>query len=340
VLGDIVIRAPLISFCIATFNRGEKVHKLVNNILNFSGDEIEVIVSDNCSTDNTRLLLSSIKDSRFLFIENEVNKGPLINGLMALSSAKATYAFICLDKDWFDYRSIERLIARLYEDADVVYGNCSLNLAEEGPDIIYEKGFPSLVNMAYKSQHPSGIFYNTTIFKSLSLVRKVPIELLKYAFYVDLLNAEMSMYGKTRLINLPAFYTETKDEAKKIPSLTYAGEDLFFSPTKRIEQFNISVESLQRFELTKKDFNKLISILFNRSLMASTFEYKKILSDDALCAHYCISVEKVRFLELWKTYFLFSLNFLNKNLNMSLFRKWVILFFFTLKFAVRSILNG
>ena len=74
-------KKPLISICITTFNRCEKVYNLVSNILNYKGNEIEVIVVDNCSIDDTAILLAKIIDDRFQFIRNDTHIGPLLNGL-------------------------------------------------------------------------------------------------------------------------------------------------------------------------------------------------------------------------------------------------------------------
>lgn len=45
---------PILSFCIPTYSRAEKVLKLVYEILRYEGFDIEVVVSDNCSDDGTR----------------------------------------------------------------------------------------------------------------------------------------------------------------------------------------------------------------------------------------------------------------------------------------------
>jgi abequosyltransferase len=46
----------LLSICIPTFNRSEVLDNTLNSLFSnseFNSNQIEVIVSDNCSTDNT-----------------------------------------------------------------------------------------------------------------------------------------------------------------------------------------------------------------------------------------------------------------------------------------------
>lgn len=50
-------KRPLLSICIPTYNRAEILDKtlfLLFSNPDFNVDEIEVVVSDNCSTDHTK----------------------------------------------------------------------------------------------------------------------------------------------------------------------------------------------------------------------------------------------------------------------------------------------
>lgn len=48
-----------ISICIPTYNRANVVYRTVVNCLKCKDEDIEVVVSNNCSEDNTEELLSS-----------------------------------------------------------------------------------------------------------------------------------------------------------------------------------------------------------------------------------------------------------------------------------------
>ncbi|MEO6524906.1 MAG: glycosyltransferase family 2 protein [Mucilaginibacter sp.] len=331
--------APLISICIGTFNRSQKVYKLVNDILLYPGNEIEVIVLDNCSTDDTKILLTKIKDPRFLFVENSKNLGGIINPIKALTLANGKYAFVCLDKDKIEPENIRGLINRLNADPGITFGICVLNLKKEKPDIHYDKGFASVLNMAYLGHHPTGFFYNSNTYKELPIVKKLLEKHEKFGFYFDLINAEMAVLGRSSIIKLPLFYTETKDECSTAPSFTYTEKDVFFSPDKRAVEFDIYLQSASGLTISKSDLAKLIKKLYNNGLMASTQMYKKIMADDLICAHYGMKSRRVSYLELWKLGRNFTNFFLCKTIEMNIAGKVYIVIEGCAKVLARSVLS-
>ena len=59
---------PLISVIIPTYNRGSLILGAVNSVLNQTFRNIELLVVDDCSTDNTSQILENLKDSRIKYI--------------------------------------------------------------------------------------------------------------------------------------------------------------------------------------------------------------------------------------------------------------------------------
>ena len=58
---------PFLSICIPTYNRAEIVFKCVQNCLQLPYSWIEVVVTDNCSTDNTKDIMIKFKESNQSF---------------------------------------------------------------------------------------------------------------------------------------------------------------------------------------------------------------------------------------------------------------------------------
>lgn len=314
-------KTPLISICIPTFNRCNKVYKLVNDLLLSPSQQIEVIVLDNCSTDETKETLNKIDDKRFSFVENEQNIGGELNILKVIGLALGKFSVLCLDKDYLDYQSIEELLKRINLDSEVVFGYCTLNLQKENKDIIYDKGYSSVMNMAYSSSHPTGMFYRSSAYINLSIVKRIFSERKKFAFYTDLINAEMAMIGKSQLINLPAFYTESEEEAISSPSFTYDVSNFYFSPAKRLVEFDTYLENALKLKLSSKELFKVINKLYRKELILSTFGYKKMMDNDAVCIHHRIAKRKVSFFEIWKVNLMFSSHFLHKKIAINRFQK-------------------
>lgn len=66
---------PFVSICIPVYNGAKTIGKTINSIINQSYENIEIIIVDNCSTDNTVQIVHNFKDKRIkLICHNEYLK--------------------------------------------------------------------------------------------------------------------------------------------------------------------------------------------------------------------------------------------------------------------------
>jgi len=90
---------PLITIAIPTYNRADSYLKqAIQSAVTQTYTNIEIIVSDNCSTDNTETLVRSFNDSRIRYYKQSRNIGMLNNSNFCLDKAKGAY-FIQLHSD-------------------------------------------------------------------------------------------------------------------------------------------------------------------------------------------------------------------------------------------------
>jgi glycosyltransferase involved in cell wall biosynthesis len=96
---------PIISIGILTYNRAERLDKCLNSIFKQIGNDnrIEVIVSDNASTDNTVEILKDYecRFDNFRFYRNETNLGAVENLFIVLDKLRGEYLFPHGDDDYF-----------------------------------------------------------------------------------------------------------------------------------------------------------------------------------------------------------------------------------------------
>lgn len=83
-----------ISVCMASYNGGLFIRQQLDSILSQLGVEDEVVVVDDCSTDNTHEILSEFDDKRLTVVRNIENLGVLKSFSKALSVAKGDYLFL------------------------------------------------------------------------------------------------------------------------------------------------------------------------------------------------------------------------------------------------------
>ena len=65
----------MVSVIIPSYNREKTIKRAVESVLNQTYKDIEVIVVDDCSSDKTIEILTSIKDKRFSYYKLDKNSG-------------------------------------------------------------------------------------------------------------------------------------------------------------------------------------------------------------------------------------------------------------------------
>ncbi len=88
----------MISVCLATYNGQAFIEQQLISVLNQLGDQDEVLVSDDCSSDSTVKMIEAIGDSRIKILTTSKKLGIVKNFERALYSASGDYIFLC-DQD-------------------------------------------------------------------------------------------------------------------------------------------------------------------------------------------------------------------------------------------------
>jgi glycosyltransferase involved in cell wall biosynthesis len=97
----------LVSVCIPAYNNEKYIKDTIESILNQTYQNIELVVVDDCSTDSTWDIISSIEDPRMKAYKNEQNLGMSGNWNKCLSLTTGEFVkLICAD-DVMDNNAIE-----------------------------------------------------------------------------------------------------------------------------------------------------------------------------------------------------------------------------------------
>ena len=113
-----------LSICIPTYNRASYLKETLQNIFalkEVSSEQVEVVVCDNNSPDNTQAVLAdfAVEYSDLRYFKNEQNIGFDGNMLRVVSEAKGKYCFILGDDDAFTQGAVARLLTDAKEDLDL-----------------------------------------------------------------------------------------------------------------------------------------------------------------------------------------------------------------------------
>ena len=94
-------KSPTVSVIIPTYNRADLISKPIQSVLAQSYQDFEIIVVDDCSTDNTETVLESFDDPRIHYIQHQTNSGAAVARNTGIDRSTGDYvAFLDSDDEW------------------------------------------------------------------------------------------------------------------------------------------------------------------------------------------------------------------------------------------------
>lgn len=98
-----------VSICIATYNGSQYISQQLNTILPQLRPFDEVIIVDDCSTDDTRKTIRQINDERIKLFTNKFNQGHSMSFQRALSLTTSEVIYLCDQDDIWTSNRVEVL---------------------------------------------------------------------------------------------------------------------------------------------------------------------------------------------------------------------------------------
>lgn len=244
----------MVSIVISVFNVAPYVEKCINSCLKQTYKDIELIVVEDCSTDNSLQLVEELAktDERIRIIRHEVNEGAGKSRKDGIESAKGDFVITIDSDDWVSENFIEALVKRQEEtDADIVSG---------GITIIYPTGRIKSEVFGEKISEGSQklIDYNdgTIIFLNNKLVRRSLYDIVPYS---------TRRFCEDTPVIIPLLYHANKLAYCNNPGYYYLQRDGSLCHTVSLVEQNVC-KGLCAFELIeyfkdkdKDDFNKLLN---------------------------------------------------------------------------------
>ena len=133
----------MISVAMTTYNGADYVATQLRSILNQSVEVDEVIIFDDCSTDDTAGVVSKVEDSRVKFIRNPENVGYIQNFYNAIESCTGDFIFLADQDDVWEFDKVEKTLEVMKEyKCEAVCTNFSL-IDKNGSDLKTTEQFVS-----------------------------------------------------------------------------------------------------------------------------------------------------------------------------------------------------
>lgn len=117
---------PLVSVALCTYNGAEFVAEQIETILKQTYSNLEVIIVDDCSTDETAKIIQAFaeKDNRIQFFENTSNLGHNLNFDKACGLCTGELVAIADQDDVWVPEKIEIMVKRLLDNPENILVHC------------------------------------------------------------------------------------------------------------------------------------------------------------------------------------------------------------------------
>lgn len=303
----------ILGICIASYNRKDVIIPDLKEYFSLDDQRFKVIVQDDGSNNGTLDELKAINDSRFTLRINPHNLGALPNAFAALSNNEdCEYVMNLNDKDCVHIEVLSKFLDYL-ESERPNYGVVKVYGIKENFRIeSFEKGVPSINNIAYSCEHPSGYFWRYDLFKAETSKDYYRSLNPKFDYQFDLLFAHCAVPCGGVILSYPLITMGLKRNTQtQIPTQTYNEDNLYFGFKERYKTLSIFIEDIKMLTLSKQEKENCLERVLKRFSFLSTFRIRSIFKDELVCHHYNLQKRIVSFGEMHRNQLLIIKTFLN-----------------------------
>lgn len=227
---------PLVSVIIPTYNRGRLILDSVNSVLNQTYKNIELIVVDDFSTDDTISILKQINDKRLKIIRHSKNKGQNAARNTGIKTSTGEYIAHHDSDDIWHLNKLEVQISKIQEvNADVLCCQTAVNdedthkyLYNHPNEKLVKEGFISYNQLLkYNCTTSQTIIGKAECFKDILFDENQP-RFTDWALSLDLVKKYKFYYQQAVLVDV----YQQKDSITKNPQKGVKGMEMLFEKHK------------------------------------------------------------------------------------------------------------
>lgn len=130
-----------IAICISTYNQGSYLERAIRSTVNQTMSAFEIIVSNDCSTDNTHDILNQLSKEipNLKVIHQTMNLGIVANVNACLKSAVSDFIIRLDSDDILSPKYTEKMIKLMLEYPDAGYGHCAIQEIDENGNFLNKR---------------------------------------------------------------------------------------------------------------------------------------------------------------------------------------------------------
>ena len=156
----------LVSIIMPSWNTGRFIAESIQSVLNQTYQNWELLIVDDCSTDNTDEIVAGFNDKRIRYFKNEKNSGAAITRNRAIREARGEWiAFLDSDDLWSPEKLAKQLnfmnehgyVFSYHDFVKIDEESKPLNVYVTGPDVVtkskmYNYGYPGCLTFMYSAK--------------------------------------------------------------------------------------------------------------------------------------------------------------------------------------------
>ena len=245
----------LVSIIMPSYNTAQFIGESINSVINQTYTNWELIIVDDCSTDNTDQILNSFHDSRIKYIRNKENSGAAICRNKAIKEAKGNWiAFLDSDDLWISTKLEKQIDFMKKNNYDFSYSkyeeidekSTSLNRIITGPKIITKTGmynycWPGCLTVMYNAEK-IGLIQIESLPKNndyamwLKIIKKTNCYLLEETLAkYRIRKGSISNHSKLNLIKYHYLLFRKGENRNILISFLFTIRNLFFGIIKKMK---------------------------------------------------------------------------------------------------------
>ena len=146
---------PLVSICVPTYNGGRFLSSCLESLLDQSVGDLEILVGDDASTDDTLAVARSFDDPRLRVLAFAERAGMARNWNRTFCEARGNYVSLVGQDDLVTRHWAERLAQLLetHREADLAFGRREFDVADEhSREVVgefFERDYPAMLQPFY-----------------------------------------------------------------------------------------------------------------------------------------------------------------------------------------------
>lgn len=205
------MKEPLVSIIIPTYNRIDSLKIALDSALKQNYDNLEIVVSDDCSTDGTDVFISKYLDNpKIKYFRNEMNLQFAGNHRQAIMNyAKGEYGLILSDDDYLiNSEFVSKAVIELERNQNLSFIGTSFQVLfkKTNKKKVYNTDFPKVMNgKEYLIQRlkPNGFifFIGSVVFRMKNAISLNPFNVENPAADGEFID-KLSLLGDIGFLNI------------------------------------------------------------------------------------------------------------------------------------------